>query len=255
MSEGGDGGGFGRRVLFGAAAALAIGTGTAVVGSKLTKKVGPGVGAEPSGTSAISITGMASSSGWMLQLHLPPGAHDIAVRLPDDEVFERIEQPYLTVSFERLRTRTPVEIRFTEANGVARGPVVVHFDPRAQAVASVRSILAIVAEWVAFRGSLDGDKDATLLYFTTLLVYKYAIAEIRWSVDSGDLDRRVRFTPSDRPGIANDDEIFVRLSDTPKYVALQIVFVDETTSAVKRFAPPKDRSVTGATMLGNRAVD
>lgn len=250
MSEGGDGGGFGRRVLFGAAAALAIGTGTAIAGKRLVKNA-----PLPSAPANVTITGMASSSGWILQLQLPPGAHAIAVRLPDDEVFEPIAQPFLTVSFDRLKKRTPVEVRFTDASGFAHGPVVVDFDPRAQAVTSVRSILGMVPEWVAFRGSLDGDKDATLLYFTTLLVYKYAIAEIRWSVDTGELDRRVRFTPSDRPGIANDDEVFVRLPDTPKYVALQIVFADETTSAVKRFAPPTDRSVTGATMLGNRADD
>lgn len=229
--------GFGRRVLFGATAALAIGTGTALAGSKLTAKAPP-----------VGLTAMASSGGWILHFHLPPNAHSIAVRLPDDEVFESLAQPSMTISFDRAKRPIRIAVRWRDENGLAHGPVLVDFDPGAQAVLSVRSILGVVAEWIAFR---DFDQQ-TLLYFTTLLVYKYAIAEIHWSFDSDDLDRTVRFTPSDRPGIANDDEVYVRLPARPEYVALQISFIDGTKSAVKRFAPPKDPTVTGATMLGNR---
>jgi hypothetical protein len=200
----------------------------------------------------ITVTGMASSSGWLVQFHLPPGARDVQYRLPDDRAFETLgsvswihdpttqrpmAQTWVTIPFDRIPGPTTIEVRWVDADGIARGPTALRFEPASEAVASTRSILGMVTEWVAFRPGAELRTNGTYLYFTTLLVYKYALREIRWSVDSEDLERRVHFTPSDRPGIANDDELYAVLPGRPGFVAVQLVYIDGSTSPIRRFAP------------------
>jgi hypothetical protein len=81
---------------------------------------------------------------------------------------------------------------------------------------------------------------AEYVYFSHLISYKNAFAEIRYSIDDESLARRVRFAPDwSRRGIpefdAEHDETYVELPLSSTFVALQLAFIDGTESEVHRF--------------------
>lgn len=94
----------------------------------------------------------------------------------------------------------------------------------------VRNVLTGLpaSSWVAF--SKD---EAPLLYFSTLLAYKYALTSITWGLDDGPLDRSVRFTPSVKLGIDTTDEIYVRLPATARQVRVKLRYKDGRESEVR----------------------
>lgn len=222
-----------------------------------------GVATPPRGTnapttptsSAVTLTGMASSGGWLVAFHVPPKSRDLAYRMPDDREFEELgTMPQAIVPFDRLHGPTVIEVRYTDENGIPRGPEKATFDPKREAVTSVKSIFGMVSEWIAFRpvAELDPKSGGVFVYFTTLIAYKYALSEIRYSVDDDSLDKTVRFTASDRPGIAADDELYITLPKPPAFVAVKMIYADGSESAARRFAPTSVG--VGATMLPKSAV-
>jgi hypothetical protein len=106
----------------------------------------------------------------------------------------------------------------------------VHFDVNKTNVEFARKALGGLTPWVAFRPAGSG---ATSLYFTTLLVYKPAIQEIRWGLGDEPLHRRVHFSPSSKLGIDSDDEIVVNIPGGVDHVRVQLVFIDGTLSPVR----------------------
>jgi hypothetical protein len=62
-----------------------------------------------------------------------------------------------------------------------RGASPIRFDPDAALFQQQKQILEqMPAKWVEF-----GDFNGTLIYFTTLLTYRCAIAELRYGLDDG----------------------------------------------------------------------
>jgi hypothetical protein len=191
---------------------------------------------------------MLSSAGWIIQIHLPETATAIWYRrtgdaepVPTGELRGAFDprsgnampKPYVVL--DGLRGRVPLEIRYQNERGEMRGPYEVVFDTVEQGVASVKSVLADLPAWVAFR-DWQGQR---LVYFTTLVTYKYALQEIRYGF-GGDPDRSVRFTPSDTLGIAPDDELYTALPSDAEQVSVQLTFRDGSRSEVKRLPIPAE---------------
>jgi len=103
-----------------------------------------------------------------------------------------------------------------------------------------KQILAMIRQnWVAFR-DYDGKQ---LIYFTTLLAYHCGLSEIRYSLDSGALDRRFPVPECDpqQPNAIDVEKSGLPFVSLPKgstrEMAVQLVYSDGSESETVRFAP------------------
>ncbi|MFV2035821.1 MAG: hypothetical protein ACC631_12080 [Halocynthiibacter sp.] len=96
----------------------------------------------------------------------------------------------------------------------------------------------IKPSWISFR-NYNGRQ---LIYFTMLQTYRCGLREIRYSLNSEDLDRRFALPPCDpqRPN-AIDAEKYPPYISLPmgavQSAAVQVTFADGSASAVARFTP------------------
>ena len=97
--------------------------------------------------------------------------------------------------------------------------------------------------WVQFR-NYSGKQ---LVYFTALQTLHCRLKEIRYSINSKDLDKRfglVKCNPQNPLALPSDaglDEVAISLAPgTAKTVAVQIVWEDDTESDVAVYEPCKD---------------
>jgi hypothetical protein len=106
----------------------------------------------------------------------------------------------------------------------------VSFQAETTDVDFVRNVLTGLpaSSWVAF--SKD---EAPLLYFSTLLAYKYALTSITWGLDDGPLDRTVQFAPSSKLGIDPTDQIYVRLPAETRQVRVKLRYKDGRESEIR----------------------
>lgn len=100
-------------------------------------------------------------------------------------------------------------------------PAPLALDPRS--VEFVRHVLGLVP-WISFRW-YDG---RLLVYFSTVLVYKPALLRIRYGLDTGQVDRELRFAPSDELGIGPADEVYVELPRQTRSVTVELWLSDQT---------------------------
>ena len=176
-------------------------------------------------------------------------AVEIFYRFDEDEAFRSTGQtPHLdpqtgrpmaetSVAFAELQGRYALHVKYVDAFGITKGPYTLAFDTVEHSVKQVKHTLKMLPAWVDFRWY-----DRKLLaYFTTLVTYKNAIREIRFSVDDDRLTRRVSFAPWVGPApleIGDNDEVYLELARNARYVAVQLGFVDGTASETKRFEIP-----------------
>lgn len=106
----------------------------------------------------------------------------------------------------------------------------VSFESAVTDVESARRILEGLPPWVAFSRT-----EPPLLYFSTLLSYKYALAGIDWGLEDGPLDKSVHFAPSTAPGIDRDDEIYTSVPVETRKVRVKLRWKDGRESAVRTF--------------------
>jgi len=112
--------------------------------------------------------------------------------------------------------------------GIPRSATI-EVDPVRDGHRFMQSTLEGLPQWVAFR-EYDGK---LLLYFTTLLVYKPTLQEIRWGVGDEPLERSVRFTPSRDLGVDQADEIYARIPHETQQVRVQLGYRDGSRSEVR----------------------
>jgi hypothetical protein len=197
----------------------------------------------PAEGDAVRLTGTRSNAGWIVQFHLREPAREIWYRRPADADWISTGSAYGQLSAQSgeplpkayavladLHGRVPFSVRYLDRAGAMKGPFEVDFDTVQHAVASVRSALADIPQWVAFRDHAG----KRLVYFTTLLVYKYALSEIRFGFD-GAPSRKLRFTPADAPGIADSDEMYLEVPAGTRACNVELVFRDGSRSEVRRF--------------------
>jgi hypothetical protein len=133
-----------------------------------------------------------------------------------------------------------VTVKYTDAKGRDHGPFEVAFDPRVQFTRFTRQSLGFVA-WVSF--SRNSPKEL-LAYFTTLLAFKPAFREIRYSIDSDALDRvlPLKVNPSEGwPSRLGDEVTFIKLPSSTTFLTVKLTFVDGTMQTRKLEVP---RSLT-----------
>ena len=130
-----------------------------------------------------------------------------------------------------------VEVKYIDGKGQEHGPYAFRFDPKVEYVRETKDILRLTPDWISFREFPEG---RMLVYFTHLLGSRNAFSEIRYSIDSDALDRKVRYThdwsqKGPPPDIAGNDENPITVPMTTKYVAVKLFYIDGTESEMKRF--------------------
>lgn len=97
--------------------------------------------------------------------------------------------------------------------------------------------------WIGFRESMGRQ----LIYFSTILAYHCHIEEIRYSINSSDLDKRFLVPPCDpanpyaTPEHYMAEDITISLSSkTAKSAHIQVLFDDGSESKIFEFTPCPD---------------
>lgn len=194
----------------------------------------------------VTLSAMQSNAGWGLTFIVSDEAQEILWRRKGQGEFKSTgHQPNMRtasglpmpVMYVPLSDGAPgtFEVKYVDAKGRENGPYELVFDPAAQQLAQTKSILDMTANsWVAFRDWEDG----VLLYFTHLVSHRGSLKEVRYSLDSDALDRRIDLPPSDprNPYAMPDDYLpYVTVPKATRYVLVQVTYADGTTSEAHRF--------------------
>lgn len=128
--------------------------------------------------------------------------------------------------------RRQVTVKYTDVKGRQHGPYELAFDPRVEFTRFSRQSLSVVP-WLSFQSN---SLKELLAYFTTLVTFKAAFKEIRYSIDSDALDKvfPLKHVASEGwPGRITDDETYVKLPLKASFVNVQITYIDGTTQTKK----------------------
>lgn len=124
-----------------------------------------------------------------------------------------------------------VSIKYADAKGEVQGPFNFVFDTRKERLLEVKKILAQM-NWVSFQ-KYD---DKLLLYFTALLSERDVIKEIKYSIDNQSLSEMFPVQPWTKGSVPEmQNDIYINVPLSTKYVCVKLLFVDNTASEVKRF--------------------
>ena len=187
---------------------------------------------------------MRSNAGWTVTISLPEPATGLSYRIGDAGAFkstglldvldQRTGQRMPNPSFP-LASRTPaeiIEVRYETPDGGAVGPFPIRFDPEVALFRMQKQILEqMPSNWVEFR-----DFQGTLIYFTTLVTYRCAIAEVRYGLDGGQPLERYdlpRCNASDPFSVPGDAKLFLKAPAKTKTIHLQITWRDGTQSDIE----------------------
>jgi hypothetical protein len=197
------------------------------------------------GGGAPIATFMRSNAGWTVSLSLPEPATAISYRIGDkgefkptgllDVLDQRTGQRMPNPSFP-LPSKAPatvIEVRYETADGGSVGPFPIRFDPELALYREQKQILeGMPNNWVEFGGS---NSNEGLLYFTTLVTYRCAIAELHYGLDdSKPLQRYDLPTCNARDpfSIPPNAQTYIKVSAKTKAVNLQITWRDGTVSEI-----------------------
>jgi hypothetical protein len=184
-----------------------------------------------------------SNAGWTVTLSLPEPATAIFYRLGDKGEFkatglldtldqrtgQRMPNPSFPLSIKAAATI--IEVRYETQDGGAVGPFPIRFDPDVALFREQKKILEqMPSSWVEFR-----DFNGTLVYFTTLVTYRCAIAELRYGLDDSKPLQRY-----DLPGCNAKDpfstpenaKLYMKVPPRTKAISVQITWRDGTESEI-----------------------
>ncbi len=199
----------------------------------------------------VTLNAMHSNSGWSLHFGIPEAVQEIFVQLPGRP---RASTGYLSLTDPRtgkpmansaVEIPTPpgpitAEVSYRDTNGAMRGPFLLRFDPDAALVANDKAALeSSPSSWSLLR-EYDGRK---LLYFTSLISSRCAIAEVRYAFDSMAPDRVFALPPCDRNDparIGSDVTVYIQGPPAAQFASIQIRYKDGVQSRIQRFDVRRD---------------
>jgi caspase domain-containing protein len=186
---------------------------------------------------------MRSNAGWTVTLSLPEAATAISYRIGDkgefkatgllDALDQRTGQRMPNPSFPlpSKAAATVIEVRYETPDGVSVGPFPIRFDPDVALFREQKQILeGMPSNWVEFR-----DFNGTLIYFTTLVTYRCAIADLRFGLDDGKPLQRYDLpncNAKDPFSVPPDAQLYIKVPSKTKAINLQITWRDGTQSEI-----------------------
>jgi hypothetical protein len=189
----------------------------------------------------VTLTGMPGNNGWSAVLILADRtATQVSYRLDGESAFTDTGSTgipnamtgrplpnttiQLTGPFWRKRT---LAVKYVDAKGQENGPYDLEFDPRSEFLRFTKQALAAVG-WLTFQEQSPGQR---IVYFTTLLSFKAAFKEIRYSFDSPAVDRAYPLATSASdvwPARMDGDQLFMPVPAGTKFITVKVVYVDGT---------------------------
>ena len=192
----------------------------------------------------VTVTAQQSNSGWAAIFSLTDfKAKELFYRLDGKGEFVSTGHlPYQSpqTGLPMINTFVPmpnlppgdhtIEVKYTDKNGATNGPYTLKFSTGDQQFAQAKMSLNMVSgSWLSFR-DYNGK---TLLYFTTLMSYRPAIKEVRYSLNSEALDQTFKFKPTDKMFEVGDD-LYLTVPGNTQYASVQLTYKDGTKSPVQK---------------------
>jgi hypothetical protein len=186
---------------------------------------------------------MRSNAGWTVTLSLPEPATAISYRIGgsgefrttgltdalDQRTGQRAPNPSFPLSSKAAATI--IEVRYETPDGGSVGPFPIRFDPEAALFREQKQILEqMPGNWVEFR-----EFNGILVYFTTLVTYRCAIAELRYGLDDGKPLQRYDLpvcNARDPFSVPENAKLYLKAPPKTKSISLQITWRDGTQSEV-----------------------
>jgi hypothetical protein len=186
---------------------------------------------------------MRSNAGWTATLSLPEPAIAISYRVGEagefkptgltDTLDQRTGQRMPNASFplSARAAATVIQVRYQTPDGATVGPFPIWFDPEVALFREQKQILEqMPTNWAEFR-----EFNGLLIYFTTLVTYRCAIAELRYGLDDGKPLQRYDLPPcnaKDPFSVPEVAKLYLKAPPKTKSISLQIVWRDGTQSEV-----------------------
>lgn len=197
----------------------------------------------------VRVSTSMTGTSWFVTLIVSEAAHEIQYLLEGSDEFQstglldyvdtrsgkQMPKPYFELPINTPRIKFAV--KYTDVRGHEQGPYEVDLDPAVERLHCGKQSLSEHATlWVSFSAT-DG---TTFAYFTTPVMYRFALREVQYSFDSEKLDNRFALPP-EHPGkipgtILANDCMSVPVPTGAKFVAVRLTYWDGESSGVQRFA-------------------
>jgi hypothetical protein len=212
------------------------------------------LGHDPNLGSALKLGGaapianfMRSNAGWTATISLPEPAIAIAYRIGDAGAYKltglldaldqrtgrRMPNPSLPLPAQAAASI--IQVRYQTPDGGWVGPYPIRFDPDVSLFREQKQILEQTpSNWVEFR-----DFQGSLIYFTTLVTYRCAIADLHFGLDGAKPLQRYDLPPCDTAdpfAVPGSARLYIRVPPRTQSINLQITWRDGTQSEVSTIA-------------------
>ncbi|MBF0135236.1 MAG: hypothetical protein H7833_03075 [Magnetococcus sp. DMHC-1] len=193
----------------------------------------------------VTFSAILSTIGWSLDLSIGEPVRKILYRVDETEPFKdtgvldyidpRIgaKMPNYQITLPKSFKKGSVSIKYHDINDQPKGPFKLDFDADVQIVASQKRIIEMTKNnWVNFQKDHINNLSVTINFVS----YRCAISEVRYSLNSTDLDRKWELAPCDMDNPLNgssDNRII--LTEKVSSLSLQITYKDNTKSGVETF--------------------
>jgi hypothetical protein len=193
----------------------------------------------------VNLIAQPNNQGWSLYFGVAEAVQEIFYTLPgqqqrstgflstiDQRTGKPVAQP--TINVPLSSTAMAIEVSYRDSAGATRGPFRVNFDPDAALVSSARDMLqSTPTSWLSFR-DYDGKR---LLYFTSLISSRCAIAEVRYALDSMTPSRVFQMPPCNRNepfSVPADFMIYIETPPATRFASVQLRYKDGAQTTVQR---------------------
>ena len=194
----------------------------------------------------VSLIGMPGADGWAATLILADqSATKLEYRLDGEKTFTDTGTNEIAISVTghpqpntyiqipgEFWQRRQITVKYTDAKGRQHGPYDLGFDPRIEFLRFTRQSLSAVP-WLTFQSN---SPSALVAYFTTLVTFRAAFREIRYSIDTDAVDKvfPLKHDASEGwPGRIDDDVTQIKLPPKAAFVTVQLTYVDGTMQTRK----------------------
>lgn len=194
----------------------------------------------------VSFSTMNHNSGWTLNFTITEPVRDILVALdggdfrstgllPNNDPRTGLPMPRPSTELPRDAGPQEVLVKYVDASGVEQGPYAFQFNPGGALVEGAKSILEMTnTSWVSHRA----DPDYPYTYFTHLISYRCAIAEVRYGWDDETPDEVFKLPacdPLNPNSVPSDATIYIPTKPGAAAMYVQLTYADGATSDVERF--------------------
>ncbi len=197
----------------------------------------------------VRLMHMQSNQGWMVTLMLADyDAKELFTRMDDDPEFHStgfqgapnprtgLPMPSLSLNLGKIKAGPHVlHVQYKDTKDRMNGPYALPFETTAAMLASVKPILKTLEQsWVQFSGGNT--------FFTSLLSYRQALKEIRYSFDAETPAQQLDFTPWEGTSVPDFGDytkpMFIPKPAGAKFITLQITYRDGEKSNIVKIPVP-----------------